>query len=120
MKILAPALGTLLIALTVASCSDERHKSKVAAGEKMAHGDHAMNSNKGGGHEVEMAEPSLSLAALPDGKFAAGKTMRIGLTLSRRADGRPVSFADLAVAHSHLARSDARQAGDCRWVAHPV
>ena len=110
MKILAPALGTLLIALTAASCSDERHKSKVAAGEKMAHGDHAMNSNKGGGHEVEMAEPSLSLAALPDGKFAAGKTMRIGLTLSRRADGRPVSFADLAVAHTkklHLLIIDA-------------
>lgn len=111
MKVRVLAVGTVLIALMAASCSDDRSKkNEVPPDAKMEHGDHAMNGQMGGGDEVKMAEPSLSLAAFSDGTIAAGKTVRIGLKLSRRADSRPVSFADLTVAHTkklHLLIVDA-------------
>ena len=101
MKVRVLAVGTVLIALMAASCSDDHpKKNEGPPGAKMEHSGHAMNDQMGGGDAAEMAEPSLSLAAFPDGTIAAGKTVRIGLKLSRRADGGPVSFADLAVAHT--------------------
>lgn len=134
MKVRVLAVSALLIAMmTVASCSDESHKkNEMPPGAKMDHGDHAMSDQMGGGEETKMAaEPSLSVAAFPDGKIAAGKTINIGLKLSRLADRGPVSFADLAVAHTkklhllivdaslsdyhHIHPSEGATAGDYRF-----